>query len=66
MPYIFTGDHAFRWEPSKTSPGGTTFVNEENFSGLMSFLMMPMFGYGPTKNFEAFNEDLKKKVESMK
>ena len=63
---IFVGDHSFRCEPSKTAPGRTTFVQEEKFTGILSFLMGE--GYAANalgfkektkKNFESYNRDLK-------
>ncbi|KAF2660417.1 hypothetical protein K491DRAFT_589303 [Lophiostoma macrostomum CBS 122681] len=39
IPYVFTGEHIFTFEPSKTTPGGTTFSQEETFSGMLSFMM---------------------------
>ena len=65
IPYIFEGEHYFRFEESKQMPGGTTFINGEDFSGLLSFLYGPTWSSGKqTLNmFEAFNESLKKRVE---
>ena len=60
----------FHFQPSKTTPGGTTFTHEEEFSGPLAF----MIGEGPLANligmrkktqsgFEGFNRDLKKWCE---
>lgn len=48
------------------APGSTRFVDNEEFSGLLSFLMGWPFGFGQqTKtNFEKFNQELKSRVES--
>lgn len=63
---IFKGDHAFRFEPSSKNPGGTTFVQEEKFWGLLSFFMgdgwlARLVGLKErTKTgFEGYNQDLK-------
>ena len=67
LPYIFSGTHSFLFQPSKETPGHTTFVDNEDFSGLLSFLMLsPLMGAGTKANFEKFNEDLKKRVESLR
>ncbi|PNS20526.1 hypothetical protein CAC42_5976 [Sphaceloma murrayae] len=67
LPLVFTGDHFFRFEPSETKPGGTRFVQGEEFSGLLSFMMGNVGGYGfgpKTKGgFEKLNADLKKRCE---
>ncbi|KIW53908.1 hypothetical protein PV05_06316 [Exophiala xenobiotica] len=65
IPYIFEGEHYFRFEESKQTPGGTTFINGEDFAGLLSFLYGPTWSSGKqTLNmFQAFNESLKKRVE---
>ena len=67
---VFVGQHSFRFEPSKITPGGTTFVQEENFSGVLTFPM----GKNPVAKliglrkktkagWDAFNVDFKKWVE---
>ena len=53
--------HIFRFEPSKTTPGATTFSNEEDFSGILSGVMGTAAG-----GFERFNERFKARVESVK
>ncbi|KAI5357880.1 putative polyketide cyclase/dehydrase, START-like domain superfamily [Septoria linicola] len=66
IPYIFTGDHSFQFKKSETNEGGTTFVNEENFSGALSFLMLQwVMGASAKKSFEALNGDLKRRVEGL-
>ena len=69
LPYIFSGDHSFRFEPSEKTPGSTTFKNSEEFFGLAVFLLKPfvtqrMMAQGE-ENFNHFNRDLKKRVESL-
>jgi hypothetical protein len=64
---IFCGDHFFRFEDSKKTPGSTTFCQGEEFTGILSFLMGNLFGYGfgpkTLRGFEKVNQDLKAKVE---
>lgn len=61
IPYLLNGDHFFRFEPSKTTPGGTTFVE---FSGVIA-APFAWFGMGSKTGvgFAGFNEDLKKEAE---
>ncbi|KAK3716795.1 hypothetical protein LTR37_006145 [Vermiconidia calcicola] len=66
IPALLCGDHYFRFEPSKTTPGGTTFTQGEDFSGVLSFLMGMSMGQKSEQGFGGFNEDLKKRVESLK
>lgn len=72
LPFIFTGTHSFYWTPSQTTPGGTTFTQEEKFTGLLGGLL---YGEGvlarsagmkekTRKGWEGFNADLKKAVEA--
>lgn len=68
MWWLFLGVHSFSFEPSKTTPGGTTFTNSEEFTGPMSFTMLkmkPFFGQQTETNFEKVCHDLKKRVESL-
>ncbi|KAF3048576.1 hypothetical protein E8E11_006356 [Didymella keratinophila] len=71
LPLIFTGTHSFYWTPSQTTPGGTTFTQEEVFSGLLGGL----YGEGAIAKsmgmkektrlgWEEFNGDLKRAVEA--
>ncbi|KAF2727668.1 hypothetical protein EJ04DRAFT_132902 [Polyplosphaeria fusca] len=70
MPGVFTGEHIFRFEHSEVTPGGTTFSQEESFSGALSFLMGDNFA-GRTlgwqekshKGWIRYNEDLKRWCE---
>ncbi|KAH8174697.1 hypothetical protein LIA77_06116 [Sarocladium implicatum] len=65
LPYIFTGRHEFGFNESKTTPGGTTFTQFEEFTGLASFLMAE--GWSMRKNsaatWEKFDQDLKAEAE---
>jgi hypothetical protein len=67
IPGLFTGEHTFRFENSKTTPGGTTMVQSEKFSGVLSFLVADGTGFAKTtrEGFEGFNADLKKWVEGL-
>jgi len=59
-----SGLHTFSFTPSNVTPGGTTFVHKEVYSGGISFLMQPwLLGNQIKCQFEKFNADLKKKVE---
>jgi hypothetical protein len=73
LPYVFTGDHGFHFAPSTISPGGTTFTQEEAFSGALGFLMGDNvvgrwcgFGSKTEGNWDEFNRDLKKACEADK
>ncbi len=64
---MVTAEHIFRFEPSAKIQGGTTFVHEEKFSGIMGFIMGDGFvarsvgGREKTKaGFVSYNRDLKK------
>ncbi|KAF3920660.1 hypothetical protein ABW21_db0206742 [Orbilia brochopaga] len=62
----FSGEHIFRFEPSAKTQGGTTFIHEEKFTGLLSFiigngLVARSIGFrnSTEKGFERYNRDLK-------
>jgi hypothetical protein len=64
--------HIFNFQPSTTSPGNTTFVHEEEFSGLLAFIMgegllARWVGLRETtrKAFVGYNEDLKRWCEGV-
>ena len=65
--HLFRGVHVFRFEASTRTAGGTTFAQEESFTGVMSFMMRPgMPGGRMTKGyFDGFSADLKRRVESL-
>ncbi|GIZ46709.1 hypothetical protein CKM354_000982300 [Cercospora kikuchii] len=66
IPYIFTGEHSFQFRKSEVNEGGTTFVNEENFSGALGWLMSSWAMGGSTRgSFEGLCRDLKGRVESL-
>lgn len=66
LPWIFTGEHFFRFEASTKTPGGTTLKQGETFTGALSFLVGPTWSFGKktVDQFESFNESLKKRAES--
>ncbi|KAF3921085.1 hypothetical protein AA313_de0206654 [Arthrobotrys entomopaga] len=66
----FKGEHSFRFEPSSQTPGGTTFVHEETFNGMLSFMMGGNFAANAIglkanteKGFTRYNQDFKKWCE---
>ena len=60
------GLHTFSFEPSNTLPNGTTFVQSEEYSKGLWFLMQPwLLGFPIKGQFEKYNKDLKAKVESL-
>jgi hypothetical protein len=63
---MFIGEHIFRFEPSTKIQGGTTFVHEEKFTGLLAFIMGDSFvarligiRESTKGGFERYNRDLK-------
>jgi len=61
-----SGLHSFTFEPSKSTSDGTTFIQQEEYSGGISFLMQPwLLGRAIKGQFGEFNEDLKKRAESI-
>jgi hypothetical protein len=64
IPLLLYGDHFFRFEESKTTPGGTTFSHGEEFSGILA-APFGWFGMGSKTGtgFERFNQDLKREAE---
>ncbi|KXT15087.1 hypothetical protein AC579_6448 [Pseudocercospora musae] len=64
LPYIFTGIHSYQFQPSQANPGNTTFVQAENFTGLLSPLMWTSMGSSTKAGFEKLNADLKARAES--
>ena len=61
MPGIFDGRHGFRIE--EIGPNQVRFVNYENFSGLLSGMIMKKIYDETAANFEKMNADLKARVE---
>ena len=65
---IFKGDHVFEFLPSAKNPGETLLLHYEDFSGMFSHTMQPekKSGQKNLEGFQAFNEDLKRRVETGK
>ena len=62
---IVSGLHSFSMEPSKDGTS-TIFRQTANFSGLLSFIMVPSLGARKLKGqFESFNSDLKTRCEAI-
>jgi hypothetical protein len=68
LPGVFTGAHYFKFMPSTKTAGATTFVQGEDFSGILSFMMNEgsSFWKSTKTGFEGFNLDLKRKCEDGK
>ncbi|RYP26548.1 hypothetical protein DL768_011688 [Monosporascus sp. mg162] len=67
VPVLFHGAHQFHFSHSQETPGGTTLVQKEDFTGLLAFMMRP--GWRMEKqsreNFNALNRDLKAAAEKV-
>ena len=59
---IFDGEHYFLLE--SLGPNETRFTQGENFTGILSGLMMKMIGENTLKGFKSMNDALKVKAES--
>ncbi|KAK2730034.1 activator of hsp90 atpase 1 family protein [Colletotrichum kahawae] len=67
LPYIFSGAHSFYFRASEKTPGGTTMIQTEEFSGLLAFLMKPFWGFKKKTlaNWREFDADFKKESERI-
>lgn len=65
---MFKGDHVLEFLPSEKKSGECLFVHYEDFSGMFAHTMEPEKKSGPANfaGFEAFNCDLKRRVETGK
>ncbi|KAI0509702.1 hypothetical protein F5B22DRAFT_615696 [Xylaria bambusicola] len=63
LPGLLKAEHTFRFEDSKITPGWTTFINSETFTGFLSLLGGSHDGSSP--GFEKFNQSLKQRAESI-
>ena len=70
LPYIFNGEHRFHFKESKQGGKSTLFVQEEEFSGVLGWVMGESYLAGmmgqtekTKKGFEGFNRDFKAWVE---
>ena len=62
--HVVAGLHTFEFKPSINTPGGTTFIQKEEYSGPLAFLMSPsLVGKKIMGQFNKFNEDLKLRAE---
>jgi len=61
--YVLSGDHTFRFEPSKVTPGGTTFVNSE-VPLRLNVVLLRLVPIG--SKFEHFCQSFKARVEHVK
>ncbi|KAI1195869.1 hypothetical protein F5X97DRAFT_306973 [Nemania serpens] len=66
-PGLLLAEHSFRFEPSTITPGHTTFVNSEEFSGALTYLTyLTGKPHGESSpGFELFNKSLKERAESL-
>jgi hypothetical protein len=60
-PGMFDGEHKLTIE--KLEDNRVRFVNEEEFSGVLSSVILLMVGENPRRGFEAMNEALKRRAE---
>jgi hypothetical protein len=62
---LLGGDHSFKFEPSKTTTDGTTFINTEKVSGHLGFLLTPFADKisKSTEPMDNFNQNLKRRIE---
>jgi hypothetical protein len=73
IPLLFTGTHTFSFLPSATTEGGTTFTQEEVFSGALGPTLMGEGWVGrqagfrekTRKGWEGFDGDLKGVCEGV-
>ena len=65
---LLNGNHHWHFEASDQKPGRMKFVHAEELSGFLAFLFSDWSPGGSwlRNKFEKFNQDLKKRVESMK
>ncbi|KAH6991288.1 hypothetical protein BKA56DRAFT_610833 [Ilyonectria sp. MPI-CAGE-AT-0026] len=64
IPIILSGQHRFSFSPSKENPGGTTFIQSEEFRGALALYYWPQRNQKQLMhNWDAFNAALKKEVE---
>lgn len=63
IPGLFDGEHIF--ELYENSDGTTTFVQREEFKGLLVGLFTKMLDTNTVQGFEAMNRKLKERAEAM-
>ncbi|KAJ3578426.1 hypothetical protein NPX13_g2137 [Xylaria arbuscula] len=64
LPGLLKAEHSFQFEESKVTPGSTTFVNSESFTGFLSLLSSGSHD-GSSPGFEKFNQSLKQRAERL-
>ncbi|KAK3368550.1 hypothetical protein B0H63DRAFT_528916 [Podospora didyma] len=67
LPGILYGRHHFIFASSEVTPGGTTFIQREDFQGSVTvfFSQKSANDRGVSANWEAFNQALKKEAERV-
>ncbi|KAH7156725.1 hypothetical protein EDB81DRAFT_854782 [Dactylonectria macrodidyma] len=61
---LFVGKHQFLFSPSKENPGGTTFIQSEEFKGPLTIFFWPWRNKEfKSANWDAFNANIKKEAE---
>ncbi len=60
---LFDGEHYFKLNSNQD--GSTTLIHGENFTGILAGLIIKMIGEDTQRGFEAMNQALKERVESM-
>lgn len=63
VPGLFDGEHYFHLSPG--AKGGTDLVHGENFSGLLSGILLRSIGEETRNNFGRMNEALKARAEAI-
>jgi hypothetical protein len=65
VPGLMSGVHQFHFQPSQETPGGTTLVHKEDFSGMLSFVTKENWKLGAQAkaDMEEFNHDIKGATE---
>lgn len=63
MKGVFDGEHYFILE--EITPNQTRFIQGENFTGLLSAILMKMIGEDTRGGFISMNEALKTQVEAQ-
>lgn len=65
LGFVLSGKHYFYFSPSKVNPGGTTFIQKEDFTGLLTMIWP---GNDTQKwsieQWSEFNEAFKKDIEA--
>ncbi|CRK33793.1 hypothetical protein BN1708_006162 [Verticillium longisporum] len=66
IPPLLWGTHHFLFTPSTETPGGTTFVQREDFEGLLAVPFWPWrHSFKPSEPWARFNAGLKREAERV-